>query len=78
MFHVLLLTHLINFRSIFVRTSVLEGWRLLEAAPLWWLVHAIGELTARDSPASKGLLITSSLCLVWSGVGLSFLEVVPP
>ena len=67
-----------NCRSIFVRTSVLGRWRLWEVAPLWWRVHAFGELTARDSSASQGLLTTSSLCLVWSDVGLSFLEVVPP
>ena len=74
----LLSTHPSNFRSLFVRTSGLEGWRLWEAAPLWMLVHALGEYTIRDSPASLGLLITSTLCLVWSYVGLSLLEVVPP
>ena len=70
--------HLSNFRSIFVRTSVQGGRRLWKAAPLWWLVHAFEELTGGDSPAFQGLLITSSLCLVWSDVGLSLLEVAPP
>ena len=73
----LMSTHLSNFRSIFVRTSVLGGWRLWKAAPLWWLVHALGGLTKGDLSAFQGLLITSSLCLVWSDVGLSFLEVAP-
>ena len=74
----LLLTHPSNFRSLFVRTSGLGGWNLWEVAPLWLLVHALGEHTTRDLPASQGLLITSTLCLVQSDVGLSFLEVVPP